>query len=65
MGSRISRRDFLTWLGAAGAGAAVGCQAGGPATPPAVDGVAFAYDPLKAYPYRGWEDLYRQQVTWD
>ena len=22
-------------------------------------------DPLREYPYRGWEDLYRQQFTWD
>lgn len=22
-------------------------------------------DPLKTYPYRGWEDLYRRQFTWD
>ncbi|MFH0794203.1 MAG: molybdopterin-dependent oxidoreductase [bacterium] len=22
-------------------------------------------DPLKLYPYRGWEDLYRRQFTWD
>ncbi|MEW5875139.1 MAG: molybdopterin-dependent oxidoreductase [Candidatus Zixiibacteriota bacterium] len=22
-------------------------------------------DPLKTYPYRGWEDLYRNQYTWD
>ncbi len=22
-------------------------------------------DPLRAYPYRGWEDLYRKHVTWD
>ncbi|MGI6458274.1 MAG: molybdopterin-dependent oxidoreductase [bacterium] len=23
------------------------------------------YDPLKSYPYRGWEGLYRDQFTWD
>lgn len=23
------------------------------------------YDPLKEYPYRGWEDLYRKEWTWD
>jgi complex iron-sulfur molybdoenzyme family reductase subunit alpha len=22
-------------------------------------------DPLQSYPYRGWEDLYRKQFTWD
>ena len=22
-------------------------------------------DPLRSYPYRGWEDLYREQFTWD
>jgi nitrate reductase alpha subunit len=22
-------------------------------------------DPLRAYPYRGWEELYRKHVTWD
>ncbi|HPP02798.1 MAG TPA: hypothetical protein PLX83_19600, partial [bacterium] len=22
-------------------------------------------DPLKLYPYRGWEDLYRTQYAWD
>jgi len=25
----------------------------------------FIYDPLKSYPYRGWEDLYRNQFGWD
>jgi hypothetical protein len=22
-------------------------------------------DPLRTYPYRNWEDLYRRQFTWD
>jgi nitrate reductase / nitrite oxidoreductase, alpha subunit len=24
-----------------------------------------AFDPLKSYPYRGWESLYREQFAWD
>ncbi len=52
----LSRRDFLTWMGAAGLGAWAGCQSGAaPGTPPAIPGVVLDYDPLKTYPYRGWD----------
>jgi len=66
----VSRRDFIAWLGAAGLGTWAGCKAGGApapggATPPAIPGVTLDYDPLKSYPYRGWEELYRRQYAWD
>jgi dimethylsulfide dehydrogenase subunit alpha/complex iron-sulfur molybdoenzyme family reductase subunit alpha len=55
----IGRRKFLQMSGAAIATLAV---------PPSV--MAFSKiqpvdDPLKSYPYRGWEDLYRKEWTWD
>jgi complex iron-sulfur molybdoenzyme family reductase subunit alpha len=64
--SGVSRRDFITWAGAAGLGAWAGCNAGGgSAGPPQIPGVEIDYDPLKTYPYRGWEELYRRQYGWD
>ncbi|WP_029134803.1 chlorate reductase subunit alpha [Sedimenticola selenatireducens] len=55
----IGRRKFLQMSGTALATLAV---------PPSV--LAFSKiqpvdDPLKSYPYRGWEDLYRKEWTWD
>src|SRR3990172_2480902 len=56
---KVSRRDFLRLTGITMAGITVG-----------QDVLAFTKiqavgDPLKEYPYRGWEDLYRKEWTWD
>ncbi|HEY3360231.1 MAG TPA: molybdopterin-dependent oxidoreductase, partial [Polyangia bacterium] len=66
-GGGLRRRDFMAWLGAAGLGAWAGCgvRRGDAPAPPAIPGVVIAYDPLKSYPYRGWEDLYRRELVWD
>ncbi len=54
----LSRRDFLATTGLASLGVLVGPNA------------RFAKlqdvgNPLQEYPYRGWEDLYRKEWTWD
>ncbi|MFB6165892.1 MAG: molybdopterin-dependent oxidoreductase [Haloarculaceae archaeon] len=57
----LSRRDFLagagtaTVLGATGLGLS---QRG-------MDGLEVAANPIGSYPYRDWEDLYREQWDWD
>ncbi len=60
----LKRREFIAWLGTAGLGVWAGCGSGS-SSPPPLPGVSLAYDPLKSYPYRGWEELYRREVTWD
>jgi complex iron-sulfur molybdoenzyme family reductase subunit alpha len=58
----INRRGFLGLMGGAAAAALAGCtRRAGPTA--AVDTNNF--DPLVSYPYRGWEDLYREQFKWD
>jgi complex iron-sulfur molybdoenzyme family reductase subunit alpha len=57
----ISRRQFLQLTGALGLSALMGAHAGEPLEEFAIAGM----DPLRTYPYRGWEDLYRQQFAWD
>jgi dimethylsulfide dehydrogenase subunit alpha/complex iron-sulfur molybdoenzyme family reductase subunit alpha len=54
-----SRRRFLQLSGAALASAAV------PSSVWAFSKIVPVEDPLKSYPYRGWEDLYRKEWTWD
>jgi dimethylsulfide dehydrogenase subunit alpha/complex iron-sulfur molybdoenzyme family reductase subunit alpha len=54
-----SRRRFLQFSGAALASAAV------PSSVWAFSKIQTVDDPLKSYPYRGWEDLYRKEWTWD
>lgn len=53
------RRDFLQWIGISAAGLAVASPAA------ALTRLMVVDDPLVAYPYRSWEDLYRQEWTWD
>lgn len=57
---QVTRRDFLRVAGltAAGMAAADPALAFTKIEPP-------TYDPLKEYPYRTWEDLYRKEWTWD
>jgi dimethylsulfide dehydrogenase subunit alpha/complex iron-sulfur molybdoenzyme family reductase subunit alpha len=53
------RRRFLQLSGAALASAAV------PSSVWAFSKIQTVEDPLKSYPYRSWEDLYRKEWTWD
>ena len=57
------RRDFLkmSTLAALGAGVS-GCRK---EEKPALEAFTGPLDPLHAYPYRGWEEFYRKQWTWD
>jgi DMSO reductase family type II enzyme molybdopterin subunit len=54
-----SRRRFLQMSGSALAGLAV------PSSVWAFSKIQPIDDPLKSYPYRDWEDLYRKEWTWD
>ena len=58
-GSGVSRRGFLKLGGMAVAGLSF------PGTALALTRLEPIGDPLKEYPYRGWEDLYRKEWTWD
>jgi complex iron-sulfur molybdoenzyme family reductase subunit alpha len=62
----ISRRGFLGLVG----GGAAALLAGLPGcarrpVPVSVQPDETEFDPLVTYPYRDWEDLYRQEFTWD
>lgn len=57
--SGVGRRQFLHLSGAAFAGLAV------PGAAWSFSKIQPIEDPLKSYPYRGWEDLYRKEWTWD
>ena len=54
-----SRRRFLQMSGATLASLAA------PSSVWAFSKIVADYDPLKEYPYRRWEDLYRKEWTWD
>ena len=58
-----SRRDFIR---AAAVGAAAfylpGCSK---SEKPVLTSLTGDFDPLRSYPYRGWEDFYRKVWTWD
>lgn len=60
---KLSRRQFLTATAASSILALLpGClrkQA------PNLIGLQGEFDPLRTYPYRSWEDLYRNQWKWD
>lgn len=60
-----TRRGFLGLMGGGAAAVLtgiIGCpsttDSGGPLQ-------ETGFDPLESYPYRGWEDLYREQFKWD
>ncbi len=57
----LSRRDFLKGAGAAGIGI-VGLLG---LSDLAFSKVQAIGDPLQEYAYRGWEDLYKKEWTWD
>lgn len=56
---KFTRRDFLKIGGMASAGVLVSQKL------PALQMLQAVEDPLKSYPYRGWEDLYRREWRWD
>ncbi len=55
------RRDFLKGLGVAGA---IGASGVGVAQTQ-MDRLQVVEDPIGQYPYRDWEDLYREEWDWD
>jgi complex iron-sulfur molybdoenzyme family reductase subunit alpha len=63
----LSRRGFLGMMAGAGAalvsgGWLIGCTDAQQAHAKLAEA---PFDPLRTYPYRGWEDLYRHQFGWD
>ena len=59
---RLSRRDMLKLTGGFGLAALLGTATG----QSTLEEFAIVdTDPLRKYPYRGWEDLYREQYGWD
>ncbi|MBM3499565.1 MAG: nitrate reductase, partial [Armatimonadetes bacterium] len=59
---RLSRRDMLKLTGGLGLAALLGTATG----QSTLEEFAIVdTDPLRKYPYRGWEDLYREQHGWD
>ncbi len=62
-GRRVSRRGFLCTAAAGAAALALpGCRK---SEKPVLTAFAGEFDPLRTYPYRGWEDFYRKMWTWD
>ncbi|NHN62982.1 twin-arginine translocation signal domain-containing protein, partial [Haloarcula sp. JP-Z28] len=57
----ISRRDFVRGLGAASLLGATGLSF----ADDGMDGLEAVDDPIGSYPYRDWEDLYRDEWDWD
>jgi complex iron-sulfur molybdoenzyme family reductase subunit alpha len=62
-GLDTARRDFLKGLGAAAAVGATGLSLGQDGT--AMTDLEIVDDPIGSYPYRDWEDLYREEWDWD
>ncbi|MFC6941153.1 molybdopterin-dependent oxidoreductase [Salinirubellus sp. GCM10025818] len=64
-----ARRDFLKGIGVASLLGATGTGLGATDTDPdglfRMDGLEVVDDPIGDYPYRDWEDLYREQWDWD
>ena len=57
--SNLSRRDFLKAAGVASLALAL------PEGVLSLEALAAVEDPMKPYPYKGWEDLYRGIWKWD
>ncbi|WP_353635439.1 molybdopterin-dependent oxidoreductase (plasmid) [Halobacterium sp. NMX12-1] len=60
--AKLARRDFLK---GAGASAVLGLTGLSAADDGAMNGLEVMDDPIGSYPYRDWEDLYREQWDWD
>jgi len=58
-----SRRQFIR--GAAAGAAALWLPGCSKSEKPALTAFTGDFDPLRTYPYRGWEDFYRKIWTWD
>ncbi|MFB6183630.1 MAG: molybdopterin-dependent oxidoreductase [Haloarculaceae archaeon] len=58
----VARRDFLKGAGAA---TVLGVTGMGAAADGTMEGLQVVDDPIGNYPYRDWEDLYREQWDWD
>ncbi|MFB6139814.1 MAG: molybdopterin-dependent oxidoreductase [Halosimplex sp.] len=61
----VSRRDFLKGLGAAGVAGAGATGTGLAQDFLQMTRLKVVNDPIGNYPYREWEDLYREQWDWD
>ncbi|WP_458189615.1 nitrate reductase subunit alpha [Haladaptatus sp. NG-WS-4] len=59
----VARRDFLKGIGLASATGATGAGLADDFL--SMDGLEVVDDPIGDYPYRDWEDLYREQWDWD
>ncbi|ODR82547.1 nitrate reductase [Haladaptatus sp. W1] len=59
----VARRDFLKGVGLATATGATGVGLADDFL--SMDGLEVVDDPTGAYPYRDWEDLYREKWDWD
>ncbi|MFT4892056.1 MAG: nitrate reductase alpha subunit, partial [Halobacteriales archaeon] len=59
----VARRDFLKGAGLAGLVGATGYGAAQEFLQ--MDGLEVVDDPIGNYPYRDWEDLYREEWDWD
>jgi len=64
-----ARRDFLKGIGIASllgaTGTGLGATGAGADEFLRMDGLEVVDDPIGSYPYRDWEDLYREQWDWD
>ncbi|WP_435101407.1 molybdopterin-dependent oxidoreductase [Halarchaeum sp. P4] len=60
--SRVSRRSFLAGVGTT---AALGLSGLSSAEEDDMNGLEIVSDPIGNYPYRDWEDFYREQWDWD
>ena len=61
----VSRRDFLKGVGAAGVAGAGASQTGLAQDFLQMTRLQVVNDPIGDYPYREWEDLYREEWDWD
>ncbi|GGN21791.1 nitrate reductase subunit alpha [Halarchaeum nitratireducens] len=61
-GGGLSRRSFLTGAGTA---AALGISGLSAAREEGLTGLEVVSDPIGDYPYRDWEDFYREKWDWD
>jgi complex iron-sulfur molybdoenzyme family reductase subunit alpha len=60
---QTARRDFLKGIGTAAVIGATGTSLGDDFFQ--MDGLEVVDDPIGSYPYREWEDLYREEWDWD
>jgi complex iron-sulfur molybdoenzyme family reductase subunit alpha len=61
--TETARRDFLKGIGLASAIGVTGLSIAD--DHPGMSGLKVVDDPIGSYPYRDWEDLYREEWDWD